>query len=197
MVNLMRFGGLCGIAGSILTLVMVFAATVYSPWFSWDTNALSELGEGEVSLLFNTAVIVGGALNFIFALGVRKYLVGSQLVLIGSALIMLGSVSMFLVGIFTVAYPIAHTIFALGYFLLPPIGFILIGLGTRNPKIRKPSIVTGIAALAAILVLPMIFLIAPLKVGFAVPEMMEALITAAWVVFMGVTLLRARIEEQK
>ena len=197
MAKSMRFGGLCGIIGSVLTLVMVFAATVYSPWFRWDTNALSELGVGEVSLIFNSAVIIGGALNFIFALGVRKYLVGGRLVLIGSTLIMLGSVSMFLVGIFTVAYPIAHGIVALGYFVLAPIGFILIGLGTKIPKIRMPSIITGIAALMVIFVLPIIFLVTPLKIGFAVPEMVEALIIAAWVVFMGVKLLRARMEEKK
>lgn len=194
MAKLMRFGGLCGIAGSVLTLVMVFAATEYSPWFRWDTNALSELGVGEVSFLFNSAVIIGGALNFIFALGVRKYLFGGRLALIGAALIMLGSVSMFLVGIFTIAYPIAHAIVALGYFVLAPIGFILIGLGTRIPRIRMPSLVTGMAALMAILVLPIIFLVIPFKVGFAVPEMIEALIIAAWIVFMGVKLLRAPYE---
>lgn len=195
MAKLMRFGGLSGIVGSVLTLVMVFAATVYSPWFRWDTNALSELGVGEVSLLFNSAVIIGGALNFIFALGVQKYLIGGRLVLIGSTLIMLGSVSMFLVGIFTIAYPIAHAIVALGYFVLPPIGFILVGVGTRMPKIRMPSIVTGMAALMAILVMPIILLVATVKVGFAVPEMMEALIIAAWIVFMGVKLLRTRYGE--
>ncbi len=170
---------------------MVFAATVYSPWFRWDTNALSELGVGEVSFLFNSAIIIGGALNFIFALGVREYLFGGRLVLIGTALIMFGSVSMLLVGIFTVAYPTAHAIVALGYFVLPPIGFILIGLGTRRSKIRMPSLVTGMAALMAILVLPIMFLVTPFKVGFAVPEMIEALIIAAWIVFMGVKLLRA------
>ncbi len=191
MAKLMRVGGLCGLVGVVLTLALVLAATAYSPWFRWDTNALSELGVGEVSFLFNTAIIIGGALNFIFALGVREYLFGGRLILIGTTLIMFGSVSMLLVGIFTVAYPTAHAIVALGYFVLPPIGFILIGLGTRRPKIRMPSLVTGMAALMAILVLPIMFLVTPFKVGFAVPEMMEALIIAAWIVFMGVKLLRA------
>ena len=190
----MRFGGLCGIVGAVLTLVMVFAATILSPWFRWDTNALSELGVGEVSLLFNCGVVIGGALNFIFALGVREHLLEGRLVSIGAALILVGSVSMLLVGIFTAAYPIAHAIVALGYFVSVPVGFILIGLGTRMPKIRMPSLATGMAALMVILVLPIIFLVAHFNVGFAVPEMMEALIIAAWIVFMGVKLLRAPYE---
>jgi hypothetical membrane protein len=188
---LLRLGGLCGILGSAFSLVMVFAATVFSPWFRWDTNALSELGVGEVSLVFNSAVVVGGVLNFIFALGVRKYLSGRRVVRIGVALIMLSSVCLALVGIFTIAYHFAHAIVSLGYFVSAPIGFILIGLGTERDTIRTLSIVTGIAALLAILILPMIFLIMPFKVGFAVPEMVEVLIIAAWMVFMGVRLLRA------
>ncbi len=188
---LLRLGGLCGILGSAFSLVMVFAATVFSPWFRWDTNALSELGVGEVSLIFNSAVVVGGVLNFIFALGVRKYLSGRRVVRIGVALIMLSSVCLALVGIFTIAYHFAHAIVSLGYFVSAPIGFILIGLGTERDTIRTLSIVTGIAALLAILILPMIFLIMPFKVGFAVPEMVEVLIIAAWMVFMGVRLLRA------
>ena len=188
---LLKVSGLCGILGSILTLVMVFVATAISPWFRWDTNALSELGVGEVSLIFNSAVIIGGALNFIFALGARKYLSERRVVRIGAALIMLSSVCLAFVGIFTIAYHFAHAIVSLGYFISAPIGFILIGLGTERDTIRTLSIVTGIASLLAILILPMIFLVMPFKVGFAVPEIIEALILAAWIVFMGVRLLRA------
>lgn len=192
-----RWGGLCGIAGSVLTIVLVFASTVISPWFRWDTNALSELGVGEVSLLFNSAVIIGGVLNFLFALGIREYLSGGRLVKGGVALIMLGSVSLALVGIFTVSYPMLHGIVALSEFVLAPIGFILIGFGAKESAMKKLSIGAGIAALIAILILPAVLLALPFKVGFAVPEMIEALIIAAWVVFMGVKLLGAPVEGSK
>jgi len=188
---LIRLGRLCGILGSVLALGMVFAATVISPWFRGDKNALSELGVGEVSLIFNSAVIVGGVLNFIFALRVRKYLSERRGVRIGAALIMLSSVCLAFVGIFTIAYHFAHAIISLGYFVSAPIGFILVGLGTERGTIRTHGIVTGIASLLAILVLPMIFLVMPFKVGFAIPEIIEALILAAWMIFMGVKLLRA------
>jgi hypothetical membrane protein len=189
--RLVWWGGLCGIVGSVLTFVMVFASTLISPWFRWDTNALSELGVGEVSLLFNGAVIIGGVLNFLFAIGLREYLPRGQLVKTGVAFVMLGSVSLSLVGIFTISYPILHGIVALGEFVLAPIGCILIGLRVKDNTIKKLSITTGIAALIAILILPIFFLVSPLKVGFAVPEMIEGLIVAAWVIFMGTRLLRA------
>ncbi len=182
--------GLCGITNSVLTLAMVFAATIISPWFRWDTNALSEMGVGEVSLLFNSAMIIGGILNLIFALGIREYLGREGLVKHGTFLIMLGSVSLALVGIFTVSYPILHGIVALGTFVLAPIGLILIGLNSKQSAIKKLSITTGIAALMTILILPAILLIIPFSVGFAVPEIIWSLIVATWIIFVGIKLLR-------
>lgn len=182
--------GLCGIVGSILTLVMVFVATIISPWFRWDTNALSEMGIGEVSLIFNSAMIIGGFFNFLFALGIREKLGVEGLRKYGVALIMLGSVSLALVGVFTVSYPILHGIFALGTFILPPTGFILIGFSSKQSTMKKFSIITGIAALMTILILPLILLILPFNVGFAVPEIIEGLIVAAWIITMGIKLLK-------
>ncbi len=182
--------GLCGIVGSVLTLAMVFVATIISPWFRWDTNALSEMGVGEVSLIFNSAMIIGGFFNFLFALGIREKLGVEGLRKHGVALIMLGSVSLALVGIFTVSYPILHGIVALGTFILPPIGFILIGFSSKQSTMKKFSIITGIAALMTILILPFILLILPFNVGFAVPEIIEGLIVAAWIITMGIKLLK-------
>jgi len=188
---IIRLGGLCGIVGSVLTIAMVYAATTISPWFRWTTNALSELGVGEVSLIFNSGVMIGGVLNFFFALGIREYLAGGRLAKAGVALIMLGSASLALVGVFTIAYPVLHGIVALGEFVLAPIGFILIGFSAKESAVKKLSIATGIAALIAILILPVILLALPFKVGFAVPEMIEALIVTTWIIFMGTKLLRA------
>ena len=187
---LIQLGGFCGIVSSVLTVVMVYAATVISPWFRWNTNALSDLGVGEASTLFNSAVFLGGVFNFFFAIGMREWLIGRRLVKVGIALIMLGSVSLVLVGVFTVAYPILHGIVALGHFILTPIGSILIGLGAERNAIKEPSIVAGTAALLAILVLPMTLLVLPFKIGFAVPEIIEALIVAAWIIFIGAKLLK-------
>lgn len=184
------WGGLCGILGSVLSLIMVFAATIISPWFRWDTNALSEMGVGDVSLLFNSAMIIGGILNLIFAIGIREYLGREGLAEYGTALIMLGSVSLALVGVFTVSCPILHGIVALGTFVLPPTGFILIGFSSKQPKIKILSIITGISALVVILVFPVILLAFQFNVGFSVPEIIEGLVVAAWVIFMGIKLLQ-------
>ncbi len=192
MVNrwLIRLGGLCGVMQPILTLTMVVAATIMSPWFRWDTNALSELGVGEVSLLFNGAMWLGGILGFVFAIGLLKCCVANKNGIAGSFWIMASSVCLFLVGVFTITSLEAHAIVALGYFFLAPIGAIMIGAGDVEKVTRKLSLATGIGALLAILVLPVLLFFLPFKVGFAVPEITHGLIIAIWMIFMGAKLLR-------
>lgn len=184
-----RLAGVCGILGSVVPLVMILSATFLSSWFRWDTNALSEMGVKEESWLFNSAVMIGGALNFLFAVGLREYLSKERLTRAGVALIMLSSVFLALVGIFTLDYLAMHAVVAFGYFVLAPAGFLLVGFGTRKDGIRKLSIACGIAALLAILVLPIVISALSFKVGFAVPELAEALIISVWTIFTSAKLI--------
>jgi hypothetical membrane protein len=148
------------------------------------------MGVGEVSLIFNSAMIIGGILNLIFALGIREYLGREGLAKYGTFLIMIGSVSLALVGIFTISYQILHGVVALGTFVLPPTGFILIGFSSKQSTTKKFGIITGIAALITILILPVLLLILPFNIGFAFPEMIEGLIVASWIIFIGIKLLK-------
>jgi len=188
--KLVRFAGLCGVLGAVLPQIMIFAATILSPWFRWDTNALSELGVGEESTLFNSAVLLGGILSSLFALGLWQYLKDARLVRIGVAIIVLSNVFLALVGVFTINYHVMHAIVSFGFFVLAPLGFLLIGFETKENAIKRVSIVCGISALLAILVLPLIVFVLQFKVGFAVPEMIEALIISFWILFMAAKLVK-------
>ena len=185
-----RLAGACGILGSVLPLFMVLLATFQSTWFSWNVNALSELGVGEQAGLFNCAMLIGGVLNFLFALGLKGYLGKERLIRAGIISILLSCVSLALVGVFTIDYLLPHGVAALGYFMLTPTGFLLIGAGKKDRISRKLSYGCGVAALIAILGLPVIVLALPLRIGFAVPELIEGLIISAWTIFMSVRLLR-------
>jgi hypothetical membrane protein len=126
---LLRIAGTCEILGSTLPLAMTLSATVLSSWFKWDANALSELGVGEQAVLFNSAVVLGGLLNLFFAVGLHRYLGNKRTAKIGVFSIMASSVSLALLGVFTINYLVIHAIVAFGYFILAPVGFLLIGSG--------------------------------------------------------------------
>jgi hypothetical membrane protein len=188
--KLLRFGGFCGILGSGLCIALVLAATVLSPWFRWENNALSELGVGEVSLLFNSAMLIGGGIMFFFALGIREYFDGNRLVRVGVKLIITASVFLALVGVFTVDMMLLHGIVSLGPLLLAPLGFVFIGFGTEEAKLGKFSIWSGAAALVSSLILPMVIWFLPFKLGFAVPEIISTIITTVWIFVMGTKLIK-------
>ena len=188
----MRLAGICGILGSTLITIIILLATMLSPWFSWQQNALSDLGIGEVALFFNGAVFSGGLLNLIFSFGVKEYLPKNTKSLFGVGLLMIASTSLALVGIFTIAYSLIHSLIALSYFLLSPIAAILIGFSLKDQQTKKLSITTGFLALAAILLLPMLLFVLPIQVGFAVPEIIHSLILSIWTIYIASKLLKFR-----
>jgi hypothetical membrane protein len=182
-VRIIRLAGICGVLGSFIVIAIVLLATWLSPWFSWQKNALSELGVGEVSVLFNSAVFIGGLLILIFSFGVRKYINQRLRTDLGVVLLMLASLCLALVGIFTVEFSLIHAVVSLGYFLFAPIGLLLIGLGANDHKVRILSLVIGSLALIAILILPIIPIILPFEFGFAVPEIIHSFILGIWIIY--------------
>lgn len=185
----LQLTGAFGILGSTLPLGLVLLATFLSTWFSWNVNALSELGVGDQAALFNSAVLLGGVLSLLFDFGLHKYLGREKVIRVGVVSLMLSSVSLALIGIFTIKYLVPHGIVALSFFVLAPVGFLLIGTGTRDGTIRKLSFACGIAALLAIVGLPLIAQALPFKVGIAVPELAESLAISVWTIYMSATLL--------
>ena len=174
--KLIRVAGLSGIIGSILPLIMILTSTVLEKTFSWNKNALSDIGVSSHAWLFNSALIAGGLLNLLFAFGLRKYLGKTSWLKVGVLLIIVSSISLALVGVFTENYSIIHGLVALGYLLLTPFGLICIGWGEKSNEFGKINLLLGITALLAIIGLPIITFVANLQIGFAVPEFIESLV---------------------
>ena len=196
-----RFAGFCGVFGSVLPIIMILTATFLAPCFSWSTDSLSQLGVGRESELFNSALMLRGALNFLFAIGLHHYFIYNKerLFNVGIASTMLGSIFLALIGVFTIDYNALHAIVADAYFVLAPLGLILIGFGIKGSipsfckgrvTIKKLSIVSGIAALVAIWALPIIIFMLSLAIGFAVPEIIQMVTLAVWTLFMATKLIR-------
>ena len=73
--NVKKLTGLCGILIPIVFLTGILIAMLYSPWFKWTNNALSDLGaEGISAFFFNNTLIFDGLLALIFSIGLIKIL---------------------------------------------------------------------------------------------------------------------------
>ena len=188
--KLIRIAGISGIIASTLPLIMIFASTMLEKSFSWNKNALSDIGVSQTAWLFNIALIIGGLLNLLFAFGLRNYLGKTRWLKIGVSLLIVSSISLALVGVFTENYSIIHALVALGYLLLAPIAIICIGQEVKSKQFGKVSLTLGIIALLAIFGLPVITFVVNLQIGFAVPEFAESLVLSIWTFWVSINLLR-------
>ena len=184
--TLIKLAGVCGIVGPVVALSLVLLAVASSPWFTWEGNALSDLGVSDAAVLFNSGVIFGGILNFFFALGVRVSLKKTLLTNVGTIVLIAGGASLALVGIFTESTPAIHSAVSLGYFVIFPIAFIIVGAGLARGEAKAYGSITVLAGIGALVA---IFGTAQFYEGLAIPEILEALILAAWSVSMGARLL--------
>ena len=191
--KLIRIAGLSGIISSTLPLIMIFASTVLEKTFSWNKDALSDIGVSSLGWLFNSALIAGGLLILLFAVGLKKYLGKTRWLKVGIFLIIASSISLALVGVFTENYSIIHGLVALGYLLLAPLGLICIGWGEKSNELGKKSLLLGITALLVIFGLPIITFVANLQIGFAVPEFIESLMVSIWTFWVSLKLLHNRL----
>jgi hypothetical membrane protein len=193
--KLIRLAGISGIIASTLPLIMIFESTVLENSVSWNKNALSDIGVSQTAWLFNSALIIGGLLNLIFAFGLRNYFGKTRWLKIGASMLIISSISLALVGVFTENYSIIHALVALGYLLLAPVAIICIGQGEKNKQFGKVTLALGIFALLAIFGLPVVTFVANLQIGFAVPEFAESFVLSIWTFWVSLRLLKNKKAE--
>jgi hypothetical membrane protein len=155
-----------------------------SPWFDWHRDALSDLGVGSAALWFNLGLLGGGLLNVVATIGIWVWIGRGTLEGIGSALLLIGSGSIASVGVCTVDYGALHNNLAAAYFLMTPLGCLLLAAALIRKNRRLHGALTGsagVAALSAALLTP--------HRGVAVPEMLAALILSGWIYSTGLALL--------
>ncbi len=123
-----RASGWIGVLNPLIVSTLVLSAISISPWFSWTENALSDLGvSGSAAPLFNTALIVGGTLLIIFAIGLWKILQG-RLTQIGILLLLLDGTALSAIGIFPETAGQIHFYVSLAFFMLLTLSILFLGL---------------------------------------------------------------------
>lgn len=171
-----RLAGLCGVIAPALSFSLIFYSVAISPWFSWQTNALSDLGvyRHPSALPFNFALISGGVLTAILVIGLGQWVGSGWLGRAGTALSFVGAVALGLIGVFPENHLGPHWTSALTYFLVTPIGYALLGAEIWRKGRRAHGAAAISAAVAALLV--MFFL--P-HGGIAVPELVSSLLLSS------------------
>lgn len=185
-----RIIGYIGLSIIIVSYACIFIAILNAPWFSWTSNALSDLGVHEGSaLIFNGGLIASGILLTIFAFLIFRFWI-NIVEKIGGVLIFLSGIALIGIGVFTEEIGDVHMFFAIMFFVLISFSLMVLGFGfilnKRDKKLGYGGIICGLFN---------IFIWAfPWGsigiVGVAIPEFLSSLSGVLWIAMFSHKVIR-------
>jgi len=173
------------VSGLLLPIIIftgIGLAIAVSPWFSWEKNALSDLGIAPNSaILFNGSMILGGVCMFVFSLGLLRET--SQK--LGIYLLSMSSLTLIGIGLFPETMILQHFLSSAAFFILIVVSMLVIGLTFRNQN--RGSLVADAALLFSIIALfSTIFLL--LLPGIAITEALVCFPAFVWCFITSITI---------
>ena len=183
--TVVRLAGFCGLTAPVIVFTLVATSILYSPWFSWTANALSDLGvHGFAAILFNLGLIIGGILTFTFAIGLRETLPRGFLARAGVLVLMSAAAALCAIGLFPETAGEIHFYVSAAFFTLLPISLFLIGVATTGHRpVRTLGLLAVLAGLTAALVWALPWTSA------AIPEALSSIALSVWSMASGAKLL--------
>jgi len=195
---------LCGFTGPFFAFLCIMIAILVSPWFTWQGNALSDLGhplryaESPLSsFVFNYGLIIAGIITLFFVFGLWTK-VKSILARISTVILLFADIALICIGVFPETMPPWHFIFSVMLFASAALSilFFAAALMVHRPtrRIGLLSLIIGfIAAIPWILVLVFGAIDGiPVFLNYwqhaAVPETISAVAAYVWILFMSTKL---------
>ena len=175
-----RITGVCGMLLPVIVFTSIGIALLHSPWFRWTQHALSDLGvESTTAALFNSSMILGGFLVFVFSLGLIRTLSNKT----GAYLLCLSSFALIGIGAFPETVFTLHFIVSTAFFVLLTTSFLIIGLKIKQNQFERNM--GALATLFAMIAICSTILLVPWE-GIAVPETLACFPAFIWCMIYGV-----------
>ena len=170
-----RVYALCGVFGPLLVYASIALSLVLSPWFSWKSNALSDLGHAvnsNVASIFNLGLLLAGFIMMIYALTVfQKHAKYSSFCLLVSTFLVQ------LLAAFNEVYGSLHYVVAVPHFVMLSLTSIVYTVEKRSTV----ALVTFIIVMFSWLV----YGLSIFNIGIAVPETVSKLVLA-WIMYSAI-----------
>ncbi len=170
-----RVYALFGVFGPLLVYASIALSLILSPSFSWESNALSDLGHAtnsEVAPIFNLGLLLAGFLIMIYAITVfKKHAKYSSFCLLVSTFFVQ------LLAMFNEAYGSLHYAAALPHFLMLSLTSIVYSVEKRSAVAFTTFIIVMFSWL--------LYALNIFNIGIAVPETMSKLVLA-WIMYSAI-----------
>jgi len=174
---------LFGLLGPSTAIIFVLIAIIFSPWFSWWNNALSDLGHSvhsEAAAWFNFGLLLSGFFMILYpSMIFRRHAKYTSyfLVVVG--------VSLQMIATFDEVYGSLH-------FLVSVLFFAALGFASTSYAVEKKSVI----ALVALIVGSASWILYGAKIvdiGIAVPEAISSIATFTWIMLSALGIQFAKI----
>lgn len=170
-----RVYALFGVVGPLVAYISIGVSIVLSPWFSWESNALSDLGHAvrsEVASIFNFGLLLAGFLMMVYAVtAFREHAKYASICLLISAFMIQ------LLATFNEVYGFLHYAVSVPHFIMLSITSIVYSIERKSSL----AMITFIIVLVSWILYEMkIF-----NVGVAVPETISKIVLL-WVMYSAI-----------
>ena len=181
-----KFPGILGIVSPLIALVTIAVAIMLSlSWFTWEGNALSDLGNYDngilAAIIFNSGLVLTGLLLLVFSYAFVRTITDLP-TKIGMIPFFIALVFLMLIGILSENAGGIHFTVSVGFFLSFPFAMWFVGLGLfRFRKLWWFSIISIILPFFSIWMWNSWYIGAfPLWTGNAIPEITTAFTGIGW-----------------
>lgn len=174
----------------MLALCLVFLAIDSYESFSWELNALSDLGIilGKTMYFFNFGLIIGGILCLFFSSGLYLLFENKKLGRISSFFFILACFFLIAIGLFPENFKPIHYIVSIGFFLFLPISLFL--FFSSFYLYGKFSFAIFTILIAVIVAMPWgIYFSSDFFTGVAIPEIISGLVASIWIIILGLKMI--------
>jgi hypothetical membrane protein len=186
-----KTAGTCGFLAPVLAFAFILLAVASYPQFSWPDNALSDLGvvSGVTAVLFNSGLIVSGALRFIFATGLSVFLGERASGRTGAFVSVLASLALAAIGVFPESVRFVHYFVSVAFFVLLPVSMLFIVGAFWLMDQARMAVFTFLVAVVAAGPWVLLFSVRYVS-GVAIPEFVSGLADAMWTLVLSGKMLR-------
>jgi hypothetical membrane protein len=170
-----RVYALFGVFGPLLVYASIALSLLISPWFSWESNALSDLGHAvtsDAAPIFNLGLLLAGFLLMVYALTVfQKHAKYSSFCLLVSTFFVQ------LLAAFNEVYGSLHYVVAVPH-------FVMLSLTSIVYTVEKRSAVAFIT-FVIVMFSWLVYGLNIFNIGIAVPETVSKLVLA-WIMYSAI-----------
>jgi len=169
---------LFGILGPVMVYLSIVVSLLVSPWFNWQTNALSDLGHAvnsEAAPIFNGGLFLAGFFLMLYSMTVFK-----KHAKYSSTCLLVSSFFVQMLAVINLAYGPLHYVAAVPHFLTLSLTSVVYGYEKRSKF--------AIGTFLVVMFTWLLYSLNAFNMGIAIPETMSKLVLL-WIMWSGIKIL--------